>query len=128
MSWSIKINGNDYPPFKRTFVVTTLKKTRTNANGKTIGQKIGRDRLDFGSIVWGYLRADVWSEILKEFEDGYADVLYPDMVNNDWTTREMHVGERTAIPFSTDRNTGLPTAYVNCKMSLIDVGDEIFFD
>lgn len=36
----------------------------------------------------------------------------------------MYPGDRTATPFHIDENTGLPLDYLNCKVNIIDVGEE----
>lgn len=124
----IKINGNPYPTPKRglSFAVSTLVDSARNANGEVVGQKIGRDLQKLDGLEWGYLDAETWSSILKEFDKAfYVTVSYPDMVNNVWTTRKMYPGDRTATPYRVDPDTLFPTAYINCKVNLIDCGEAL---
>ena len=122
----IKINGLVCPYPKRglSLMTATLVDAARNANGVTVGQKIGRDQYKIDSLIWAALTAQQWSAILKEFASGfYAQVTFPDMVNNDWKTLKMYPGDRTAEPYWVDENTGLPTLYINCKVNIIDCGE-----
>jgi len=127
MNAFIKINGHSYPQPRRglNLIVSTLVDSARNTNGVVVGQKVGRDQQKINDLEWGYLTAEQWSAILKEFDNGfYATVTYPDMVNNKWTTRKMYPGDRTATPFHISDVTGLPLDYLNCKVNIIDVGEE----
>lgn len=122
----IKINNLVCPQPRRglELMTATLVDSARNANGVVVGQKIGRDQQKINSLQWGYLTAQQWSSILKELDKNfYVTVTYPDMVNNKWTTRKMYPGDRTATPYWLDEKTGLPKAYINCKVNLIDVGE-----
>ena len=125
MSAFIKINDHEYPAPRRglSLMVATIVDAARNANAVTVGQKIGRDQQKIDNLFWGYLDAETWSAILKEFEDFYVTVSYPDMVNNTWTTRKMYPGDRTAEPYHIDPETHLPLDYINCKVKLIDCGE-----
>lgn len=131
MASTIKINGNEYPqPFRGLngeleFQVATIVDSARNANGVVVGQKVGRDQQKLNSLRWAYLDAATWSAILKEFENFFVTVTYPDMVNNAWTTRKMYPGDRSAKPLHVDPETGLPLDYVDCKVNLIDVGEDL---
>ena len=127
MNAFIRINGNSYPQPRRglNLIGSTIVDSARNTNGVVVGQKVGRDQQKINDLEWAYLTAEQWSAILKEFDKGfYATVTYPDMVNNRWTTRKMYPGDRTATPFHIDENTGLPLDYLNCKVNIIDVGEE----
>ena len=127
MNAFIRINGNSYPQPRRglNLIGSTIVDSARNTNGVVVGQKVGRDQQKINGLEWAYLTAEQWSAILKEFDKGfYATVTYPDMVNNRWTTRKMYPGDRTATPFHIDENTGLPLDYLNCKVNIIDVGEE----
>ena len=127
MAAFIKINGHEYPAPRRglNLMVATIVDAARNANAVTVGQKVGRDQQKLNNHYWGYLDAATWSAILKEFENFYVTVSYPDMVNNTWTTRKMYPGDRTAEPFHLDPVTQLPLDYLNCKVNLIDCGEEL---
>ena len=121
----IKINGHPYPTPKRglKLMTATIVNSARNANAVVVGQKIGRDQQKLNNLEWPYLKAEEWSAILKEFDNFYVTVTYPDMVNNTWTTRKMYPGDRTAEPFHIDPVTQMPLDYINCKVNLIDVGE-----
>lgn len=127
MAAFIKINGHEYPAPRRglNLMTATIVDAARNANAVTVGQRVGRDQQKLNNLYWGYLDAATWSAILKEFENFYVTVTYPDMVNNTWTTRKMYPGDRTAEPFHLDPVTQLPLDYLNCKVNLIDCGEEL---
>lgn len=104
--------------------VATLVDAARNVNGVVVGQKIGRDNYKVNALEWPALSADMWSRILKKFDESfYVDVRFPDMVNNEWRTMKMYPGDRSAEPYWLDPETGLPSLYVNCKVNIIDVGE-----
>jgi len=123
----IKINGHDIPQPRRglNLLNATIVDSARNADGVVVGQVVGRDQQKINGLEWGYLTAEQWSSILKEFENFYVEVSYPVMVNNTWTTRKMYPGDRTAEPFHMDEETGLPKDYIDCKVHLIDVGEAL---
>ena len=125
MAAFIKINGHEYPAPRRglNLMTATIVDAARNANAVTVGQRVGRDQQKLNNLYWGYLDAATWSAILKEFENFYVTVTYPDMVNNTWTTRKMYPGDRTAEPYRLDPETHLPMDYINCKVNLIDCGE-----
>lgn len=125
MASFIKINGHEYPTPHRglSLLDATIVDSARNANGVVVGQVVGRRQQKLDSLEWVYLTAAQWSAILKEFNNFYVTVTYPDMVNNTWTTRKMYPGDRTAEPFHLDPETGLPLDYLYCKVNLIDVGE-----
>ena len=121
----IKINGNPYPQPRRglNLLDATLVDSGRNSDGEVIGQKVGRRQQKINNLEWGALTAVQWSAILREFENFFVTVTYPDMVNNAWTTRKMYPGDQTATPLWIDPITGLPILYINCKVNLIDCGE-----
>ena len=122
----IRINGRPYPQPRRglELMTATLVDSGRNANGVVIGQVIGRQQQKINNLEWGHLKADVWSSLLQEFNNFFVTVSYPDMITNQWTTRKMYPGDRTATVLWLDDTTGLPKDYINCKVNLIDVGEE----
>lgn len=121
----IKVNGHAYPYMSRdlTLITSTIVDSARNANGVMVGQKIGRDQAKLDSLVFPWLDAETWSSILKDMENFFVTVEYPDMVNNKWTTRTFYCGDRSAKVWKISSKTGLPTEYINCKCNLIDVGN-----
>lgn len=122
----IIINGHTYPQPRRglNLDVATIVDSARNANGVVVGQKVGRDQQKVNNLQWGHLTAEVWSALLKDLENFFVTVRYPDMVNNTWTTRTMYCSDRSAEPLWIDDVTGLPTDYINCKVNLIDTGKD----
>lgn len=106
-------------------VASTIVDSARNANAVVVGQVVGREQQKLDNLYWGHLDAATWSAILREFNNFYVTVTYPDMVNNTWTTRKMYPGDRSATPYRLDPNTGLPSEYINCKVNLIDCGDAL---
>lgn len=123
----IKINGHTYPQPRRglELMTATIVDSARNANGVVTGQVVGRQQQKINNLEWGVLDAETWAAILQEFDDFYVTVSYPDMVHNRWTTRKMYPGDRTATVLRVDDDTGLPRTYVNCKVNLIDVGEDL---
>ena len=121
----ITINGIACPYPKRglQLLTATIVDAARNANGVTVGQKIGRDQYKLDSLVWPALSAAQWSTILKAFSKFYVTVKFPDQVNNAWKTLKMYPGDRTAEPYWIDETTGLPIMYINCKVNIIDCGE-----
>ena len=104
----------------------TFVDSSRNAKGIVVGQKIGRDQYKINNLEWPALSADQWSRILKKFNQTfYVTVKFPDMVNNAWKTIKMYPGDRKAEPYWLDPVTGLPTLYINCKVNIIDVGEDV---
>ena len=121
----IKINGLVCPYPKRglELMTATIVDAARNANGTTVGQRVGRDQYKINQLVWPALSAYQWSAILRQFSGFYATVTFPDMVYNRWKTLRMYPGDRTAEPYWVDESTGLPTLYINCKVNIIDCGE-----
>lgn len=123
MAATIYVNGKPFPSPKRglNFVVSTMVSSARNANGEVVGQKIGRDQNKLDALVWPVLDAETWSAMLREFDQFFVTVRFPDMVANQWRTLKMYPGDRSAEPYMVD-NDGFPTKYINCKVNLIDCG------
>ena len=121
---TIYVNEKPFPSPKRglAFLVTTIVSTTRNALGEFIGQKVGRDQHKLNNLEWPVLDAATWASMLQEFDSSFVvTVRYPDMVKNQWTTRLMYPGDRSAEPYEVDEE-GFPTKYINCKVNLIDCG------
>lgn len=122
----ITINGVacPYPRRGLQFLTATIVDAARNANGVTVGQKIGRDQYKIDALEWGALTASQWSTILQQFANNfYVTVKFPDMVNNSWRTLKMYPGDRTAQPYHINETTGLPDLYIDCKVNIIDCGE-----
>ena len=134
MAGFITINGKLFPAPDQglNFVVSTAVSGGKNSMGTMVGQKVGRDQYKIDSLQWKFLDAATWSSILKEFQNFFVTVRFPDMVNNDWITLKMYPGDRTATPkevepeYNADGSANprawLPKVYADCKVNIIDCG------
>ena len=121
----IYINGMAFPyPDKDSGLqtISTLVNSSRTADGVMRGEKIGRDQSKI-ELTWNVLTPEMWSKMLKQFNNFYFTIKYIDMVTNDWTTRRFYVGDRSAKPFLIDPKTNNPKYYVQCKANVIDVGE-----
>ena len=125
MSAFLAINGTELPPCKRgvSVLVTTVVDSGRNANGVVVGQKIGRDQYKIDNLEWSYLTADEWEGILSLMTDFFFNVTFYDPVTQSKKTLKMYCGDRSAEPYWVNTKTGKPTAYINCKVNLVDVGE-----
>lgn len=121
----LAINGVSIPYPKRGVKATviTVVDSGRNANGAVVGQRIGRDQYKIDTLEWPYLTAAEWSQILQLVSSFYFNVTFYDPVSNGLKTLRMYCGDRSAEPYWVDGN-GKPTHYINCKMNLIDCGEE----
>ena len=121
----VRINGVALPqPARSDFqlsVMTLVDSTR-NSDGVMVGQKVGREQQKI-TCSWAYLDKDTWEDILQLVKDFYFTVKYPDMSTGEYTSRKMYCGDRSAKPFHLGTD-GLPIDYIECKMNLIDVGED----
>ncbi len=119
----ITINGREFPSpdIGGSLLVATNVSDGKNAKGEFIGQKVGRDQYKFDSLQWKFLDARTWAAMLQEFDKFVVTAKIPDMVNNRFMTIRMYPGNRTATPVEFDPS-GLPTAYRDCKVNIIDCG------
>lgn len=125
MAAIITINGKEFPAPQRglEFIVSTNVNSGRNANGEVIGQVVGRNQNKANNLVWPFLDAQTWAEMLQEFDDFFVIATIPDMVHNTWQTIKMYPGDRSAEPYWIDSVTKLPTHYINCKVNIIDCGE-----
>ena len=119
----IAINGHALPSPKRDvgIIVTTLVDSGRDANGRVVGQKIGRDQYKIDGLEWPYLTANQWHNILSYMKDFFFNVTFTDPVTNTQKTIKMYCGDRRGDPYKLDQN-GMPTHYKDCKVNLIDTG------
>lgn len=110
------------PDIGASLIVLTNVDAGKNADGSFVGQRVGRDQYKIDSLQWYYLSANEWSKILKLFKDFRVLVRFPDMVNDGFITLAMYPGNRSATPCEFNEE-GLPTAYKNCKVNIIDCGE-----
>lgn len=120
----IKINGKTYPAPAEDidFTLTPSVDLGTNANGKTIGQKTGRDKYTIGNLKWHQLDPETWSEILKEFSKNFFTTIeFWHMDSDQWKSLIVYAGDKTATVHRSSRD-GRPLYYKNCSIELNDSG------
>ena len=124
MASYLLINGVEVPYPKRGVqpLVSTVVNAGRNANGVVVGQRIGRDLYKINQLVWPWLTAKEWSNILTLLSSFFVMVTFPDPVTMQRKTVRMYCGDRSAEPYWVDDN-GSPTHYLNCKVNLIDTGE-----
>lgn len=125
MAAIITVNGKEFPAPQRglEFIVSTLVNSGRNANGEVIGQVVGRNQNKLNNLVWPWLDAQTWADMLQAFNDFFVIVRFPDMTTNTWKTLKMYPGDRSAEPYWIDPKTKMPTYYINCKVNIIDCGE-----
>lgn len=121
----LAINGYELPPPKRgvKVIVTTVVNAGRNANGSVVGQRVGRDQYKIDALEWSWLTAIEWEHILFVLRNFFVNVTFNDPVTNSRKTIRMYCGDRTGEPYWID-DSGKPTHYRNCKVNLIDTGEE----
>lgn len=119
----IYVNGVEFPYPARgcNIIVTTPVDSTRNAKAGVVAQRIGRDQYKINALVWPMLTAEQWKFILQAFSNFFATVTFPDPVTDEYISLKMYPGDRSAEPYWVDKN-GKPTAYVNCKVNIIDCG------
>lgn len=122
----ITVNGYDFPSPKRGAkpTVSTIVNAGRNANATVVGQRIGRDQYKLDGLEWPWLPADIWSRMLTVLNRFFVYVTFWDPVSDSQKTIKMYPGDRTAEPYWIDLDTGKPLFYLNCKVNLIDCGEE----
>jgi len=120
----LAINGYELPPCKRgvSIVVTTVVNSGRDANAAVVGQRVGRDQYKIDGLEWSYLPATTWEKILSAIKNFFFYVTFYDPVTGEKKTIRMYCGDRQGEPYWVDDN-GKPTAYINCKVNLIDTGE-----
>ena len=120
----LRVNGVDFPCPRVGFnyTIATVVDSGRNANGATIGQKVGRDLFKFDALQWTALDAETWQKMLKAIEPFYVPVTFEDYRTGEPITITMYPGDRNAEPLFVDKNTHKVTKYRNCKFNLIDCG------
>jgi hypothetical protein len=121
----ITVNGYDFPPPKRGVkpTVSTLVDAGRNANGTVVAQRLGRDQYKIDGLEWPWLPAATWQRLLTILGNFFVYVTFPDPVTGKKKTIKMYPGDRTAEPYWVDEDDN-PIFYQNCKVNLIDCGEE----
>lgn len=122
----ITVNGYDFPSPRRGAkpTVSTIVNAGRNANAEVVGQRIGRDQYKLDGLEWPWLPAETWSRMLTVLNHFFVYVTFWDPVSRGQKTIKMYPGDRTGEPYWIDLDTGEPLFYLNCKVNLVDCGEE----
>lgn len=116
----IRIPNPDNP--SATNLIATLVNSARNANAIVTAQKIGRDQ-EKTEMSWNYLEKEEWEELLRFWDQNFFfEFTYYSRVDGRKITRKFYIGDRTDQPFQVDES-GIPTAYRDCKANVIDTGE-----
>ena len=121
-----KINGNSFPTPQRGLIVQRQQLVNSGRNGlgEVVAQKINRRQIKFDSLVWAWLPADQWSDILQEIEKFEGVLTYWDALKKQIINRKVYWGDVSEEPFKINESTGEVLEYINCKCNLVDMGYE----
>ena len=125
LSSFLNVNGYDWPCPRRGFswTISTIVNAGRNANNAVIGQRVGRDLYKLDNMEWVGLSPAVRKRMLDSLKPFYVPVTFEDMANPGHAiTITMYPGDRSAEPYWIDKQSKLPTHYINCKVNLIDCG------
>ena len=77
-------------------------------------------------LKWKVLSPAVWSEICTFFKNHfYFDATYFDMVTKSMVTKTFYVGDRSAMPFIVDLDSGEPVYYMDCQANIVGIGESL---
>lgn len=104
-------------------IATMVDQART-ADGIVRGAVIAKaSKLE---LKWKVLSPAVWSQICTFFDNHfYFDATYLDMVSNTVVTKKFYVGDRSALPFIVDADSGVPSCYMDCQANIIGIGESV---
>ena len=104
-------------------IATMVDQART-ADGIVRGSVIAKaSKLE---LKWKVLSPAVWSQICTFFKNHfYFDATYLDMESNTVVTKKFYVGDRSALPFIVDADSGVPTYYMDCQANIIGIGETV---
>lgn len=105
-------------------IVATMVDQARTADGIVRGAVIAKaSKLE---LTWKVLSPAVWAQICTFFNNHfYFDATYLDMETNSFVTKKFYVGDRSAMPFIVDEDTGIPTYYLDCQANIIGVGETL---
>ena len=123
LSAFLNVNGVDYPcpAVGFNYTISTVVNAGRNANGATIGQRVGRDLYKLDTLHWVGLDPDVWRKMLEPF---YVPVTFEDYRTGQPITITMYPGDRSGKPLFADELSHMVTQYEDCAFNLIDAGLE----
>lgn len=117
----LRVGGVNFPTPMRDFEIvrSQLVDGGRNANGVTIGQKVGPKLWKLNNLHWQGLDADTWALMQDTLDPFYVEV---DFTGDDNEPHHllMYPGDTTAKPYYL---RGVQyDMYENCKFNLIDTG------
>lgn len=103
-------------------IIATMVDQARTADGIVRGSVIAKaSKLE---LKWKVLSPAVWAQICTFFNNHfYFDATYLDMETNSFVTKKFYVGDRSAMPFIVDAESGIPTYYIDCQANIIGIGE-----
>ena len=122
MTALVSIGGFDFPePSTYNATTSTIVDSGRNVEGRVVGAVVRHDVAKI-EISWKYLTAYQWAQILSLFTSSfYNEVTFLNQATNQYTTRTMYVGDRTAGMWRRNPQTGDIMGYTGASLSLIEV-------
>lgn len=127
-NWIETTSGIVLPPVvmgSNGLTISTLVDGGRNTNGTFVGSVIGDDKLSV-DLEFINLTPEQFKNFLRIFDEKYGGSFVNnfkifDPRINDWTTKEMYVGDRSGRPLRLDKNTGRPLKWGDIKAKLVEV-------
>ena len=122
MAALVSIGGFDFPePSTYNATTSTIVDAGRNVQGRVVGAVVRNDVAKI-ELSWKYLTAYQWAQILSLFTSSfYNEVTFLNQATNEYTTRTMYVGDRSAGIFRRHPQTGVVMGYTGASLSLIEV-------
>ena len=122
MAALVSIGGFDFPdPSTYNATTSTIVDSARNVQGRVVGAVVRHDVAKI-ELSWKYLTAYQWAQILSLFTSSfYNEVTFLNQTTNQYTTRTMYVGDRSAGMWRRDPQTGAVLGYTGASLSLIEV-------
>ena len=122
----VYLNGEALPYPSRESGAQSLEpqvESITTADGVTRLRRMGKTRSNL-ELSWSKLDGKTWERILRLLEENDTFTLtYYSMLEDRWKTGVYYAGARTAAPYLVDKQTGRPSFWVDCSVSLLDTGE-----
>ena len=104
-------------------IATIVDQART-ADGIVRGSVVAK--ANKVELKWGVLTPGTWAQICDFFDRHfYFSATYLDMRTKSMVTKKYYVGDRSAMPFIVDADSGVPTYYIECQANIIGVGESL---
>lgn len=122
MTALVSIGGFDFPePSTYNATTSTIVDSGRNVQGRVVGAVVRHDVAKI-EMSWKYITAYQWAQILSLFTSSfYNEVTFLNQATNQYTTRTMYVGDRSAGMWRRDPQTGDVLGYTGASLSLIEV-------